>query len=112
MHSTQKNVVKLIMNGKQGEFIRRMFYFIIGFAIFYYLLDVGESSKNGMTSQFSYENLPNETKIRKMWNKLYLSITTTTTLGYGNIKPIHPISQMAVAIQSLTIFFLITELVR
>ena len=94
------------------EFIRRMIYFILGFAVFYYFLDVGEKVKDGRTSQFSYENLPNESKIRQLWNKLYLSITTTTTLGYGNIKPIHPLSQMAVALQSLTIFFLITELVH
>ena len=94
------------------EFVRRMIYFIVGFAVFYYFLDVGEKVKDGRTSQFSYENLPNESKIRQLWNKLYLSITTTTTLGYGNIKPIHPLSQMAVALQSLTIFFLITELVH
>ncbi len=93
-------------------FIRRMVLFILGFAVFYYALDVGEKTRNGKTSQFSYAELPNESKFRQLWNKLYLSITTTTTLGYGSIKPIHPISQMAVAIQSLTIFVLITELVH
>ena len=107
-----KKCCKIIMLDSRREFIHKMSYFIIGFAIFYYFLDAGEKLKNGKTSKFSYGNIPNDSNIRKFWNKLYLSITTTTTLGFGDITPIHPVSQIAVAIQSLTIFFLVTELVQ
>ena len=94
------------------QFIRRSAFFIVGFAVFYYLLDVGEKTRNGKTSQFSYGELTNNSNFRKFWNKLYLSITTTTTIGNGSIKPVHPLSQLAVGLQSLTVFVLITELVR
>ena len=94
------------------QFIRRSIFFILGFAVFYYALDVGEKTRNGKTSQFSYGDLKNNSRFRKFWNKLYLSITTTTTIGNGSIKPVHPLSQLAVAIQSLTVFVLVTELVR
>ena len=95
------------------EFAKRMSYFIIGFAIFYYILDVGQKpDKDGRTSHFAYTGLDNGTKLQKFWNKFYLSLTTTTTLGNNSITPIHPLSQLAVAIQSFTVFVLITELVN
>ena len=68
--------------------------------------------KNNRTKYFQYGTMENNTPFQKVWNKMYMSITTLTTLGYGDIYPVHPLSQLVVAIQSFLAFALITELVK
>ena len=86
---------------------------IIVFGIVYYLLDMNmEPDENNRTKYFQYGTMKNDSTFRRIWNKIYMSITTLTTLGYGDIYPVHPTSQALVAIQSFIAFVLITELVK
>ena len=97
---------------------RREFYItfstiILIFGIIYTLLDFNlKPDKNNRTKYFQYGTMKNDTAFSKVWNKMYMSVTTLTTLGYGDIYPVHPVSQSIVAIQSFLAFVLITELVK
>ena len=70
-----------------------------------------DGSKGGQTKFFNYNSIPNGTPVQKIWNKIYLSITTLTTLGFGDIYPRHPISQAAIACQTFLTFMIITDLI-
>ena len=70
-----------------------------------------DGSKGGKTKFFNYNSIPNGTPVQKIWNKIYLSITTLTTLGFGDIYPIHPISQAAIACQTFLTFMIVTDLI-
>ena len=64
------------------------------------------------STYFCYNQIPNNTTFKKIWNKIYMSFTTLTTLGLGDIYPIHPLSQSIIAVQTFITFILVTELVR
>ena len=99
---------------RRGPFITLIIFIIMIFALVYFLLDFGEDIKEGetTTTYFQYNSIPNDSIARKIFNKIYFSLTTLTTLGFGDIHPIHPISQALVAFQTFSIFILISELVR
>ena len=81
------------------------------FALLYTMLDYNQEMKGNKTEYFCYNEIPNETTFQKISNKVYMSFTTLTTLGFGDIYPIHPLSQLIVAIQTFVTFALVTELV-
>ena len=93
-------------------FFAIFFGIIIIFAGIYFALDYNEETIDGKTTKFNYNSIQNNTFAQKFINKIYLSATTLTTLGYGDITPIHPISMILVTIQTLFTFVLITELIR
>jgi len=93
-------------------FLETVFLIVIVFAIIYIALDFNDEMKDDQTNYFCYNKVPNNTVFRKIWNKLYMSFTTLTTLGFGDIYPIHPISQSITAFQSFIAFALVTEFVK
>jgi len=95
------------------DFFITFFVIIAIFGVIYTALDWNSPlDKNNRTKYFQYGTMSNNTPLEKVWNKMYMSITTLTTLGYGDIYPVHPLSQLVVAIQSFLAFALITELVK
>ena len=76
---------------KRGPFITLIIFIIIISALVYFLLDFWEDIKEGetKTTYFEYNSTPNPNDdiARKIWNKIYFSITTLTTLGFGDIYP-------------------------
>jgi len=117
--------------GKRTRFFVIIFTVIIVWAIAYSVLDFNEKVIEGKTKYFAYNSVvnPNEDEeyllpdgnkrtyskwevyAQRIWNKIYVSITTLTTLGYGDIYPIHPISQALVAVQTLFSYVIITDLI-
>ena len=117
--------------GKRSRFFAVVISVIIIWAIFYSILDLNAKVRNGQTKYFAYNSVfnPNfnqeyelqngkkrtyskwEVYAQRIWNKIYVSITTLTTLGYGDIYPIHPISQALVAVQTLFSYVIITDLI-
>ena len=90
-----------------------IFLILIMFAFLYILIDFNdEVNDDNTTSKFAYNSVPNKTKFQKIFNKLYLSVSTMTTLGFGDIYPIHPLSQTLIALQTFSIFIAITEFVK
>ena len=84
---------------------------IIFFALAYMACDWFEhNDKDNNTSMFAYNAVKNDTPCRKIINKIYVSISTLTTLGYGDMYPRHPISQTLVAIQTFITFMLVSDL--
>jgi hypothetical protein len=117
--------------GKRTRFFVIIFTVIIVWAIAYSVLDFNETVIEGKTKYFAYNSVVNPNKdeeypqpdgttrtyskwevyAQRIWNKIYVSITTLTTLGYGDIYPIHPISQALVAVQTLFSYVIITDLI-
>tara|TARA_B100000929_G_scaffold251173_1_gene211053 strand:+ start:4151 stop:4498 length:348 start_codon:yes stop_codon:yes gene_type:complete len=99
-------------------FISRKYFFasiiiiVLIFAIIYIALDFNEKMNDNKSTYFCYNEIPNNTTFKKIWNKIYMSFTTLTTLGFGDIYPIHPLSQSIIAVQTFLTFILVTELVR
>ena len=108
------NILKKFKNIfiKKKDFFFTTIIIIIFFAICYILFDFNEQTdENNNTSMFSYNNVPNKTVFQKIYNKFYLSISTLTTLGFGDIYPRHPLPQTVIGIQTFLSFFLISELI-
>jgi|TARA_B110000914_G_C15401254_1_gene417323 hypothetical protein len=82
------------------------------FSISYIALDFNEKMNGNKSTYFCYNEIPNDTIFKQIWNKIYMSFTTLTTLGYGDIYPIHPLSQFITAFQTFITFSIITDLVR
>ena len=99
-------------------FISRKYFFasiiiiVLIFATIYITLDFNEKMNDNKSTYFCYNQIPNNTTFKKIWNKIYMSFTTLTTLGFGDIYPIHPLSQFIIAVQTFITFSLVTELVR
>ena len=96
------------------HFLLAVMLLVVFFAAIYIALDFNEpmDKDSNKTKYFYYNEIPNNTTFQKIWNKIYMSFTTLTTLGFGDIYPIHPLSQLIIAIQTFLTFFLITDLVR
>ena len=93
------------------SFFTLVFSIIIFFALAYMACDWFEpNDKDNNTSMFAYNAVKNDTIGRKILNKIYVSISTLTTLGYGDMYPRHPISQTLVAIQTFITFMLVSDL--
>jgi hypothetical protein len=99
------------MFNNRKKFFEIIFLNIIIFTFLYTLLDINEESKGNKTKYFYYNEVPNNTLFEKISNKFYMSFTTLTTLGFGDIYPIHPLSQFMVAAQTFITFALVTDLV-
>ena len=102
----------LLMFNDRKKFFEIIFKNIIIFTFLYTILDFNEEMKGNKTKYFCYNEVPNGTLFQKISNKIYMSFTTLTTLGFGDIYPIHPISQLLVAIQTFVTFALVTDLVN
>ena len=74
---------------------------ILIFGLLYLLLDVF------IGDMFYYTFINDKTYFQKFINKLYYSATTFTTLGLGDIYPIHPFSQILTIIQTMTALFIV-----
>ena len=119
---TLTNFLKFHRIENRPTFFLIIFGGILFFAFIYLACDWGQKmyndkgkeidgSKGGKTKFFNYNSIPNGTPVQKIWNKIYLSITTLTTLGFGDIYPIHPISQAAIACQTFLTFMIVTDLI-
>ena len=98
---------------KRKRFLKIVISIIFLFAFLYTILDINQvNDKDNNTTYFAYNSVPNKTLFQKIYNKIYLSISTLTTLGFGDIYPIHPLSQTIIAIQTFFTYFLISELVK
>ena len=97
---------------KRELFFKNIMFLLMLFASIYTALDFSdEMTEDNTTTKFAYNSVPNKTVFQRIFNKMYVSVSTMTTLGYGDIYPIHPLSQFVVACQSLITFIIITELV-
>ena len=97
---------------KRRTFFVNVLILLFIFSSIYIVLDFNdEMTEDNTTTKFAYNSVPNKTTFQRLFNKLYVSISTMTTLGYGDIYPIHPLSQFFVSLQSLLTFIVITELV-
>ena len=107
---------KNLLSGKwfmsRRYFLVAVIVVVVFFASIYIALDFNEKMIDNKTKYFCYNEIPNDTPFKRIWNKIYMSFTTLTTLGFGDIYPIHPLSQLITAIQTFLTFFLITDLVR
>ena len=82
------------------------------FSIFYFFLDLNEKpDEENKTTYFNYNKVKNETLFQKIINKIYFSVSVITTLGFGDITPIHPISISLITVQSVIIFFLVANMI-
>lgn len=67
---------------------------IVGFAIIYYLSDI-------------LTTIDTHNKKMNAMDALYFSTVTQTTLGFGDIVPIHGVSKVVVMLQCITVFALL-----
>ena len=80
-------------------------YLLIGliFSIFYtVLLEVSPEALRGITAGPWYDNFPQTT---------YFSFVTLTTLGYGDISPAKPVSEVLVVLEAVTGMFYLAVIV-
>ena len=90
--------------------IKTVLTIVLVFALIYIYIDFKQSMNGTKTKYFEYNNVPNDTFCRKIFNKIYYSIITLTTIGFGDIYPIHPISQSITALQALIIYVLVNNI--
>ena len=70
------------------------------YSIIYFLLDYNQKlNKQNSTKYWYYSFYKNDSLFEKLVNKLYISFSFTSTLGLGNIAPIHPITQLLLVSQ-------------
>lgn len=108
----KKTLLSVKWFSSRRSFLAAVIILVAVFAAIYIAIDFKEEMEGNKTTYFCYNEIKNDTTFRKIWNKIYMSFTTLTTLGFGDIYPIHPLSQLITAIQTFLTFFLITDLVR
>ena len=96
---------------QRKNFIKIIFIIILVYTCIYTIIDINQPMIGTQTKYFEYNSNNNTTLLRQIFNKFYYTITTLTTLGLGDIYPIHPLSQFITATQILIIFVLISELI-
>lgn len=82
----------MILSQKRKQFLAKNVIFILLFAFIYHSLPDGSFNKS-----------------MSLFDSIYFSIITHTTLGYGDFYPESKLAKSLSAIQSFVMFFLITE---
>lgn len=82
----------MILSNKRKQFLTKNLMFILAFALIYHSLPKGSFNKP-----------------MSLFDSLYFSTITHTTLGYGDFYPESKMAKSLSSIQSFVMFFLITE---
>ena len=101
-----------ILSRQRSEFYGTFLAMVVVFAPLFAVIDWKEKADdNNRTKYFQYGSMKRETAAEKVSNYLYLSITTLTTLGLGDIYPVHPVSQMMMAAQTIVTFAMVSSVI-
>lgn len=75
---------------------------ILFFAVAYYISS--QYITDSMVNHSSHKGNHKNSKQLSLWDCMYFSLVTQTTVGYGDISPTHPITKLINVIQLLTIY--------
>jgi hypothetical protein len=101
-----------ILSRQKAEFYGTFLAMVVIFAALFAMIDWKEKADdNNRTKYFQYGSMKRDSVVEKLSNYLYLSVTTLTTLGLGDIYPVHPVSQMVMAVQTIVTFAMISSVI-
>ena len=100
------------LSKQEPKFYTTFVSMVVFFALVYAAIDWNEKhDKNNRTKYFQYGSMKRNTPLEKISNYMYLSVTNLTTLGLGDIYPVHPLSQLFMGLETFSTFIMISKLI-